>query len=130
MQLSLLTILCLMSMPVLGQKGFIGNGTSEKENEIIKNIWSLLEVRDRANYIDNQTSGKRNLKVWIYKTPKNLKKKYYWIKVGEDNGGVYVSHFNFFVYPDNLEVKYFDTATEQEIELSSWRKKNKNVSQQ
>jgi len=90
------------------------------EEKIIDTIFKLHEVKERAKYIEKQTKNKRHLIIWIADTPNLPEQKYYWIKVGEDNGMNLVTHLNFFVYPDsNLDVVH-DT----EINLDTWRRSN------
>ena len=93
------------------------------ENKIVDTIFHLTEVKERAAYIKQQTNGKRHLKVWVEDTP-HADQKYYWIKVGEDNGSSLVSHFNFHVYPDSTRIMYYDMEGDKEITLSEWRKIN------
>ena len=93
------------------------------ESKIIDTIFSLKEVKERQKYIEEQTKGKRHLQIWIADKP-NMTNKYYWIKVGEDNGINLVTHFNFNVYPDSMSIMYFDTQNDKEITLKEWRKIN------
>ena len=62
------------------------------------------------------------MKVWINQRPEESNEKYYWIKVGEDNGTNLVTHFNFFVDTTKFEVQYLDVITDKIISLESWRK--------
>ena len=93
------------------------------EESIIDTIFSLAEVKDKAKYIEQQTNGKRDLKIWVVAAP-NLAHKYYWIKVGEDNGTNLVTHFNFYVYPDSMRIIYLDTKNNKELTIDEWRKVN------
>jgi Na+-transporting NADH:ubiquinone oxidoreductase subunit NqrA len=95
---------------------------SKIETLIIDTISKLPEVKERIRHVDNKTKGKRHLSITVWSKP-NQKEKYYWIKVMEDNGATYVSHFNFFVYPNNLTIKYFDTKNDTAISLKVWRSK-------
>ncbi|RZL44597.1 MAG: hypothetical protein EOP00_19535 [Pedobacter sp.] len=94
------------------------------EDEIIDSIFSLTEVKERAKYIEEQTRGKRHLKIWVADIPNTFDHKYYWIKVGEDNGTNLVTHFNFYVYLDPLRIMYYDTQNDNELTLNKWRKIN------
>jgi hypothetical protein len=96
---------------------------SNLENKIIDTIFQLKEIKDRQKYIDRQTNGARHLQIWIADKP-NLTNKYYWVKVGEDNGTNLVTHFNFDVYPDSMRIMFFDTQDDKEITLKEWRKLN------
>ena len=100
---------------------------NEIEEKIIDTIFKLPEVKKRAKYIDQQTKGKRNLKVWIEDTPDLTSQKYYWIKVGEDNGTILVTHFNFYVYPVSMRIMYYDINEDKEMTLDVWRLKLKGM---
>ena len=94
------------------------------EAKIIDTIFKLTEVTERAKYIDEQTKGKRHLKIWVADTPNSPDHKYYWIKAGEDNGTNLVTHFNFYVYPDSMRIMYFDTQTNSVLTINKWIKIN------
>jgi len=94
------------------------------EEKIIDTIFKLTEVKERAKYIEKQTKGKRHLRVWVADTPNLPDQKYYWIKVGEDNGTSLVTHFDFYVYPDSMRIMYYDTPSDSELTLNKWRKIN------
>ncbi len=98
---------------------------SKIEEKIYNIIYSLPEVKERAKYIEKETKGIHHLKVWINQRPEESNEKYYWIKVGEDNGTNLVTNFNFFVDTINLEVKYLDITTDKIISLESWRKETR-----
>jgi len=94
---------------------------------IYKLILSLPEVAKRARYIHDQTKGDRHLQVMIVESPNNVI-DYYWVKAGEDDGKSYVTHFNFYVFPNrNWEIKYFDTVKDTLVTLEDWRRDNKNT---
>jgi len=92
------------------------------ENKIIDTIANLAEVKERAGYVEKQSRGKRHLVYTIYQKPVKAI-PYYWIKVWEDNGSAYVTHFNFYVYPKTFLIKYLDTANDKVIDLETWREK-------
>jgi len=94
------------------------------EDKIIDTIFKLTEVKERAKYIDEQTKGKRHLKIWVADTPNLPDQKYYWIKAGEDNGTNLVTHFNFYVYPDSMRIMYYDAQSDSVLTLNKWRKIN------
>jgi hypothetical protein len=83
----------------------------------------LTEVKERAKYLEKQTEGKRHLQIWIADTP-SIKQPYYYVQVGEDNGTNFVTHFNFYVYPDSMRIMYYDTQNDTELTLDKWRKIN------
>ena len=98
--------------------------TQNIEDIIIDTIFKLPEIKKRAKYIEEQTKGKRRLKIWVADTPNLPDQQYYWIKVGEDNGTNLVTHFNFYVYPDSMRIMYFDTQRDSELTLKKWRNIN------
>jgi hypothetical protein len=44
------------------------------------------------------------------------------VKVWEDNGDSYATHFNFYVYPKTFTIKFFDIEKGTAIGLKEWRK--------
>ncbi len=94
------------------------------EEKIIDTIFKLTEVKKRAKYIEEQTKGKRHLKIWIADTPNLPDQKYYWIKASEDNGANLVTHFNFYVYPNSMRIMYYDAQSDRELTLNKWREIN------
>jgi len=84
-------------------------------------IAKLPEVKRRQNYLEKQTKGKRHLQFVIWEKPSH-KRPYYWVKVSENNGYFYHTHFNFYVYPKGMAIKYYDIAFEKLMSLSRWRK--------
>ena len=100
------------------------NVDSLTEKLIIESIWDLREVQQRNEYVISKSNGERKLSVILYMTPEETKKEYYWIKVSEDNGVNFATHYNFYVYSLDGKIMYFDTLKNKEIELSKWRKEN------
>ncbi len=98
---------------------------STLENKIIDTIIKLKEVRERAKYIENQTKDKRRLQYSIWKRPTKTT-PYYWVKVLEDNGSTLYTHFNFYVYPNTMNIKYLDTVSDEVLDLKTWRKRGSN----
>ncbi len=119
-KIGLIFILLLNTIALFAQENII-------DEKIDSLILAIPEVKERAEYIEKQTMGERHLRIWIYQTPKDNKEKYYWVKVGENNDIEFVTHFNFFIYPDNLEIKYFDTVEDSIKNLDDFRKKNKKI---
>ncbi len=102
------------------------NNATEKINKeltienILDTIWTIDEVNIRNDYVKKESKNKRELMVYINGTPDELKEEYYWIKVAEDNGNAYFTHFDFFVYP-NWEIKFYDRIKDKELTLEEWR---------
>lgn len=101
--------------------------TEPTEAQIIDTIFRLPEVNARQVYVKKKTRGKRKLSCMIELMSETPNIRYYWVKVVEDNGMALTTHFNFHVYPKNFEIKYYDIANDEEIDLKTWRqKKGKN----
>ena len=98
---------------------------SKLENKILDTVMNLSEVKARAKYIKTKTNGKRNLQYTVWEKP-TKEKPYYWVRVMEDNGSAYHAHFDFFVYPKNFLIEYYDIVNDTAITLSEWRKNYKN----
>lgn len=98
------------------------NGSNQvTEDLVIDKVYSLPEVKERAEYIKKETNGERKLKIWIAARPEETG-NYYWVKVGEDNGMSLVTHFDFYVYTDPMEIYYYDVLTDMQLSISEWRK--------
>ncbi len=95
-------------------------GATTIERSVIDTIMALQEVKQRAHFIENETKEKRHLAVFIASEPDSVN-SYYWIKVGEDNGDAFATHFNFFVYPDSMCIMYYDVVEDAEVSLEEWR---------
>lgn len=95
---------------------------SKVERRILDTITKLKEVRERIKYVDEKTKGKRHLAFVIWEKP-TQQNPYYWVKVTEDNGMTYYTHFNFFVYPQPIIIKFLDTANDNVTDLKTWRKR-------
>lgn len=93
----------------------------KRDDKIIDKVFTLPEVKERAEYIKNETDGKRNLKIWIAARPDETD-GYFWVKVGEDNGMSLVTHFDFYVYPETMEIFFYDVLTDSQMSLTEWRK--------
>ncbi len=97
---------------------------SVNEERIYKLIYNLPEVVERAKYIEKETQGKRHLVIMIAEKPKEKTQNYYWVKVGENLETNFVTHYNFYVYKEKYEIKYYDTVNDTIINLETWRKNN------
>jgi hypothetical protein len=91
------------------------------EDKIIDKIFELPEVKERAAYIIKETKGERYLEIWIAARP-DEDIPYYWIKAGEDNGMSLVTHFDFYVYPKTMTVKFYDVVENKVLSLAEWRR--------
>lgn len=113
----LITLYGFVHCQLLGQS----NGNPFTEKSVMDTIWILEEVKLLNENVIKESGGTRKLSVILYKKPYETSSGYYWLKVAEDNGVNYVSHFNFFVYRVEMTIVYFDTLNNVEIELSEWR---------
>ncbi|MEI7596147.1 MAG: hypothetical protein WCK02_10405 [Bacteroidota bacterium] len=96
------------------------------EDKIYDTILKLKEVKERAEYIERESKGARHIRIEITERPSETNGKYYWVRVGEINDIAFVTHFNFIVYQDKFEIKYYDTKKDAIISLVSWRQGQKN----
>lgn len=61
---------------------------------------------------------------WIYESPQENDKDFYWVKIGNGNtDNTFNTKFDFFVYPKSFEVKFYDTKNKKLYTLKEWRKK-------
>lgn len=64
--------------------------------------------------------------VWIFESPQENDKDYYWIKVGEGDIGLsekkFKTDYNFFIYPKNFEIKYYNQKENKLISIEEWRR--------
>ena len=98
--------------------------SSKLEDKVLDTIMNLSEVKARAKYVRTKTKGKRKLQYAIWEEP-TKENPYYWVKVMEDNGTSYYTHFNFYVYPKSFAIRFYDMASDTAITLSEWRKNYK-----
>ena len=91
------------------------------ENKIITDILSLPEVKKEAINIEKSSNGERKLISWISKTPNRDNDWYYWVKIGEDNGDAFATHFNFRIDPTNLDVKFLEVLNNKLLSINEWR---------
>jgi hypothetical protein len=90
------------------------------EDKILDTVLSLSEVKQEAKKVERLSHDKRHLSDVIYQKP-SKDFNYYWVKVWEDNGGAYATHFNFYVQPKTLEIKFYDVVNDKLLDLKTWR---------
>lgn len=95
--------------------------TDAVEDTVIDTVFKLREVRQMSDLIQKKHKGKHRLLLNIYCVP-SKDAPYYCVKVWEDNGGTYVTIFDFFVYPKTLEIRYLDRVKDRVLSLEQWRK--------
>jgi hypothetical protein len=94
----------------------MSKSNSQIENKIIDTIAKLQKVKERMQNVETQTKGNRHLQFIIWNKP-TKSYPYYWVKVVEDNGISYYTHFNFHVYPRTMKIKFLDTINDKVIDL-------------
>ena len=114
----------LLSITLLFFFANAGFAQSNPESKIINKIQQLPEVKKASAALERRTNGKRHIKYVVYERP-SKEFKYYWVKVMEDNGEMYVSDFNFYINPKTLSIKYLDTDNDSVMDLKTWRKRYK-----
>jgi hypothetical protein len=95
---------------------------TKQESKVCNLIASLPEVINANNYVKKTSKGKRHLMTFIESDP-TKETPYYWVKVAEDNGSTYYTHFNFYVTPKTYTIKYLDAITGKAIPLTQCSKK-------
>ncbi|MEI7594877.1 MAG: hypothetical protein WCK02_03955 [Bacteroidota bacterium] len=86
---------------------------NENRDKIFEIIGELAEVKN----------SNENASIWIYESPQENDQNYYWIKVGEGEfNKKFKTKFNFFVFINSFEIKYYDENNKKVISLNEWRK--------
>lgn len=99
-------------LPTGNPKFEIAESDNENRYKISKIISELPEVKD----------CKKCGSTWIYESPQENDKDYYWIKVGDGILENQVTQYNFFVYVKSFEIKYYDEKNNKVISLKEWRR--------
>ncbi len=94
---------------------------NESLDKLLNQIWELPKVQERSEYVQKETKGERKLKIEIQQEPTKAD-PYYWVKVGEDNGMSFVSHFLFAIDPNTNEIFYYDSLTGEKMTVEEWGK--------
>lgn len=78
---------------------------------------------------------KNHYNVYIFGSPINDDTDYYWVKIGENkiknlkdlgNFDNFKTKYNFFVYPKDWEIKFYEPKNKSLISLKEWRENRKN----
>lgn len=99
----------------------IANALRINQKWIFDTIFSLNEVKERAEFISNHTKGASHLSISIV-DPNDSTKNYYLVKAIEDNGTNSVTHFNFYVYTHPIKILFYDTIKDTLLDIKTWRK--------
>lgn len=91
----------------------IADSDNKNRSKIFEMIKQIPETKDKS--------------VWIFESPQENDKDYYWIKVGEGEIGNtdedFKTEFNFFIYPKNFDIKYYAEKENKLMSIEEWRKK-------
>ena len=94
------------------------------ENKVYKKIMELTEMKNYFKRVDSLFKGNKKATVLISSTP-SKEEPFYWVQVGINDGDRIVPEYNFYVYPNNMEVKFYDAINDEILTLNQWRNKNK-----
>jgi hypothetical protein len=108
----------LFSIAAVGQVQVIKE--TKEGGKICDLILALNVVRYADNYVRKVTHGKRHLFAYISDSP-TRKENFYWVKVAEDNGMSYVTHFTFRVDSKTYDIRYLDDDKLIPLKLCSKR---------
>ncbi len=122
--------------------GLAINRIAELEKKNPKLLDEIYFPTDRPDFKDCDDDGKNRNKIFdtinkikevsdcstcgstlIYESPQENDKNYYWIKVGP--GGRDKEVFNFYIYVNTFEIKYYDVKNKKLYTLEEWRKMSK-----
>ena len=103
------------------KKSWMYADISQKEMAILDTISNLREVRKERELLLQKFKGARILKQRIFKKP-SKEFPFYWVKVTEDSQAVVSTHFNFYINPKTMEVKFFDPEHDTLLTLNDWRR--------
>ncbi len=78
----------------------------------------------KKKYVTKYSRGKRHLSYAVYGRP-NKENNYYLVKVWEDNGGSYYTHFNFYVNKKTFAIMYDDIVHDTLISYTDWSRERK-----
>lgn len=81
------------------------------ERQIFDSVVQLKTFIERDSYVRKESKGLRHLQLMIAARPSE-KEPYYWVKVIEDNGIAYYTHFNFYVTKHPFRIRLYDTAND------------------
>lgn len=95
--------------------------TSTKEDRISNAIFAIPEVAAFSKAIETRSKGTSHLFMQGIEEPIDTDPNCYWIRVGEDNGEMLLTHFHFILYYDTMKIMYYDIAENKELTLEEWR---------
>lgn len=87
------------------------------DEKVVYLIEELEEVQKLMKEIDYNSKGKSRLCIWVSDGPEITKMKYYWVKVGEDNGENVATLLNFYVDPVSEKILFYNVIEDTLLEL-------------
>jgi hypothetical protein len=93
------------------------------EARVIGRVMNIPEVRKEMKYVKETSEGRRHLSFSVNREPSG-DFKYYWVRVWENTAYSTITHFQFYVSPKTMEVKYLDIPNDTLLDLNTWRKMN------
>jgi hypothetical protein len=109
----------LLSVRPCAAQNELAKDTVEK---IFDKISDLPEIKAYFNRVDSLFKGRDIKAQIILEGEPSASKQYYWMQVGINNQIKFTPEYNFYVYPEKMEVKFLDTMTDRIISLAQWRK--------
>ena len=88
---------------------------------ITNKLFALPEVKMKNIFVDSLTNHKKGISMRVMQKPDKLK-KYYWIAVGYDSDLRFETYYNFYIWPDNMIIKYLHPYNGRALTLADWRK--------
>jgi hypothetical protein len=85
---------------------------TEIRSKVIKLVEELPEVKDKFE---------KKAGISILESPKDNGKNYYWVNFYEDNSIFFKTEYDFFVYQNSFEIKYYDRKNKKIYSLEEWR---------
>ena len=93
------------------------------DNDIYNVIKKIPEIKVYFQRLESISKNKAHALIIIARKP-TKNEPYYWVQVGYNSEGRFVTDFNFFVYrKKRLEVRFYDTVIDLPITLKEWRKR-------
>ena len=94
------------------------------ENKALDSLFTFPEVQRLSKIIDSESQLKTSLSMITTHKPEK-QKPYYIIQVGYNNNLRFQPFYNFYIYPENFEIKYFNPIKDTLLSLDEWRKQEK-----
>ncbi len=93
---------------------------STTENEVYSKVKALIEIMNYSKYVDSVYDGKIGVS-FVTKALPAPNKPYYWVQVGIVDLFRFIPQFNFYIFPDSMVVKFYDTVNDKVLSVEEWR---------